>query len=106
MAVKYRHERQCPRLRHDQRATQLKSADRAVVLVLDPCFDTRLLAGGKALVDKRPRILGRGRHMSIDNGLCFVNLRERWELHESSIRFEGLRLKVEVGPSRFTVTML
>ena len=70
----------------DQRATQLESAHGAVVFMLDPGFNARLLAARNALIDERPRILRRGRHVAIDHGLRFLNLCERWELHESSIR--------------------
>ena len=77
----------------DQRAAQLECADGTVVFMLDPSLNAGLLAGGKTLVDERPRILRRGRHVAIDHGLRFLNLCERWELHEPSIRSRGPQRK-------------
>jgi len=39
----------------------------------------------KPLVDERPRVLRRGRHVAVDDGLCFMDLGRRREHHGFSI---------------------
>ncbi len=54
----------------DQGAAQLECAGRRVVFMLDPRF------GAEPLIEERPRVLRRGRHVAIDQTLRFVNLLE------------------------------
>jgi len=90
----------------DQSASQFECADWAMIFMLDPGFHARLLAGRETLVDQRPGVLRRGRHVAVDDGLGFLNLRERWELHDPSIRSRGLRIKVWVDLVPFYGDML
>ena len=71
----------------DQCAANLECAEGRVIFMLYPGF------AAQPLVDERPRVLRRGGHVAVDDGLCFMDLGRcvgaSWIQHSGEARMAG-----------------